>query len=360
MRFSSIIFLANLLGAGIACADCSYKPSTTLRPIATRTRLRNTYRPTGTPCAGNAPNDRSVWCNYSIDTDYENVVPDTGVTREYWFEVKEVTLSPDGFMAPRPAMTINGTFPGPPLVADWGDWVVVHVSNHLYKAMNGSSIHWHGIRQNYTNPNDGVPSLTQCPIAPGSTMTYKWRAGQYGSSWYHSHIGLQAWEGVYGAIIINGPATANYDVDKGALFLSDWTHETVDQLHQDVQLRGPVRKLSNGLLNGKNVYGNGTNTTGSPFHMKVQKGKSYRLRLVNPAIDTHWKFTIDNHIMTVIAMDLVPIKPFVTNVVSIGMGSFLGIPIALNIRIQLILYIQANAMMLSSQPTRNPWPNPSG
>ncbi|KAF9250421.1 CAZyme family AA1 [Penicillium roqueforti] len=330
MRFSSIIFLANLLGAGIACADCSYKPSTTLRPIATRTRLRNTYRPTGTPCAGNAPNDRSVWCNYSIDTDYENVVPDTGVTREYWFEVKEVTLSPDGFMAPRPVMTINGTFPGPPLVADWGDWVVVHVSNHLYKAMNGSSIHWHGIRQNYTNPNDGVPSLTQCPIAPGSTMTYKWRAGQYGSSWYHSHIGLQAWEGVYGAIIINGPATANYDVDKGALFLSDWTHETVDQLHQDVQLRGPVRKLSNGLLNGKNVYGNGTNTTGSPFHMKVQKGKSYRLRLVNPAIDTHWKFTIDNHIMTVIAMDLVPIKPFVTNVVSIGMGQRYDVIITAN------------------------------
>ncbi|KXG49932.1 Multicopper oxidase, type 2 [Penicillium griseofulvum] len=324
MRISSITILTNLLGAGIA-AHYSYKPSTTLLQIATRSRIHRIYRPTGTPCAGNTPNDRSVWCNYNIDTDYENVVPDTGITREYWFEVKETMVSPDGFKTLRLAMTINGTLPGPHLIADWGDWVIIHVTNHLHQSMNGSSIHWHGIRQNYTNPNDGVPSLTQCPIAPGSTMTYKWRAVQYGSSWYHSHVGLQAWEGVYGAIIINGPATANYDVDKGALFLSDWTHETVDQLHQDVQLRGPVRKLSNGLINGKNIYGNGTNTTGSPFHMKVEKGKSYRLRLVNPSIDTHWKFTIDNHTMTVIAMDLVPIKPFVTNVISLGMGWSLGL-----------------------------------
>ncbi|OQE12344.1 hypothetical protein PENVUL_c001G00258 [Penicillium vulpinum] len=330
MRFSSIIILGNLLGTGIAYGHYSYKPSTTLRPIATRSRAHSIYEPSGTPCAGNLPSDRSVWCNYSIDTDYENVAPNTGVTREYWFEVNETTLSPDGFMPPRLAMTVNGTLPGPTLVADWGDWVIVHVTNHLYQSRNGSSIHWHGIRQNYTNSNDGVPSVTQCPIAPGSTMTYKWRAAQYGSSWYHAHIGLQAWEGVYGAIIINGPATANYDLDSGPLFLGDWTHETVDQLHQDVQIRGPVKKLSNGLINGKNVYGNGTNTTGSPFHMKVEKGKSYRLRLVNPAIDTHWKFTIDNHTMTIIAMDLVPIKPFITNVISLGMGQRYDIIITAN------------------------------
>jgi FtsP/CotA-like multicopper oxidase with cupredoxin domain len=81
--------------------------------------------------------------------------------------------------------------------------------------------------------------------------------------------------------------------------------------------------------------------------MKVEKGKSYRLRLVNPAIDTHWKFTIDNHTMTVIAMDLVPIKPFVTNVISIGMGSFLGlILIASNVQLQLMVCTQVNATML--------------
>jgi FtsP/CotA-like multicopper oxidase with cupredoxin domain len=56
-------------------------------------------------------------------------------------------------------------------------------------------------------------------------MTYTWRATQYGSSWYHSHFALQAWEGVFGGIIINGPATANYDEDLGVLMLNDWDHQ---------------------------------------------------------------------------------------------------------------------------------------
>ena len=43
--------------------------------------------------------------------------------------------------------------------------VVVHLSNGL--ANNGTGIHFHGIRQNYTNQMDGVPSITQCPVAPG-------------------------------------------------------------------------------------------------------------------------------------------------------------------------------------------------
>ncbi|KAJ5894471.1 hypothetical protein N7495_006162 [Penicillium taxi] len=297
MKLHYVAILASLLSAGPAYTKTTPKP---------------------TPCAGNTPSHRSIWCDYSISTDYESVVPNTGVTREYWFNVEEVTLAPDGFS--RPVMTVNGTLPGPTIFANWGDWLIIHVTNNLGQAKNGSSIHWHGIRQNYTNPNDGVPSITQCPIAPGSSMIYKWRATQYGSTWYHSHIGLQAWEGVYGGVIINGPASANYDVDKGVLFLSDWTHRTVDELYLTQQQLGPVNNLTNGLINGTNVYESGSSATGSRFTMKVNSGTSYRLRLVNPSIDTHWKFSIDNHTLTVISTDLVPIKPYKTNVLSIGMG----------------------------------------
>ncbi len=76
---------------------------------------------------------------------------------------------------------------------------------------NGTGIHFHGVRQNYTNQMDGVPSITQCPVAPGDSFTYTWRATQYGSSWYHSHFYVQAWDGIFGGILINGPAAANYD-----------------------------------------------------------------------------------------------------------------------------------------------------
>lgn len=153
-------------------------------------------------------------------------------------------------------------------------------------------------------------------------MTYKWRAEQYGSSWYHSHIGLQAWEGVFGGIIVNGPATANYDVDKGSLFLTDWSHQTVDQLSSLAQTRGPP-VLDTGLINGTNVFGDDTNATGKRFTMKVDQGSSYRLRIVNSAVDTHWKFMIDDHTLTVIGMDFVPIKPYTKNYVNIGMGELL-------------------------------------
>lgn len=99
------------------------------------------------------------------------------------------------------------------------------MTNNLVDSGNGTSIHWHGLRQNFTNDQDGVVSITQCPTAPGDTFDYTWKAAQYGSTWYHSHFALQAWQGIFGGIVINGPATANYDEDLGMLFLNDWDHQ---------------------------------------------------------------------------------------------------------------------------------------
>jgi FtsP/CotA-like multicopper oxidase with cupredoxin domain len=146
-------------------------------------------------------------------------------------------------------------------------------------------------------------------------MTYTWRALQYGSTWYHSHFSLQAWQGVFGGIVINGPATANYDEDLGMLFLNDWDHHTVDDLYMSAQTIGPP-VLDNGLINGTNTYGDG----GHRFNTSFTSGTSYLIRLVNTAVDTHFKFMIDNHTMTVIAADLVAIEPYEATVVNIGMA----------------------------------------
>lgn len=262
-------------------------------------------------CTGNTANDRSVWCDYDISTNYYDKVPDTGVTVEYWFELQNVTVSPDGVS--RNALTVNGSFPGPTIEANWGDTVKVHLVNSLTN--NGTSLHFHGVRQNWTNSMDGVASITQCPVAPGDSITYTWRATQYGSSWYHSHFSLQAWEGVLGGILIHGPATANYDEDLGIVFLNDWDHQTVDELYSYAETQGPPT-LDTGLINGTNVWEDG----GSYFETSMESGKSYRMRLVNGAADTHFDFMIDNHTMQVIASDFVPIVPYYTDVLSIGMG----------------------------------------
>lgn len=120
---------------------------------------------------------------------------------------------------------------------------------------------------------------------------------------------------MFGGIIVNGPCSAPYDEDKGLLFLNDWFHNTTDALWSTASAGAPPI-AQNGLINGTNVYGDG----GKRFETTFTAGKRHRMRLVNGAIDTHYKFMIDNHKMKVIAADLVPIKPYVTDVLSIGIG----------------------------------------
>lgn len=185
---------------------------------------------------------------------------------------------------------------------------------------NGTSIHFHGIRQQNNTQNDGVSSVTQCPTAPGDTITYKWRATQYGSSWWHSHFYVQAADGLFGGIIINGPATANYDHDLGVLAVFDWDHETADALLIQADVGGPP-ELATGLINGTNTFTlDDGSVVGSRFETTFTAGESYRLRLVNTAADTGFKFTIDNHTMQVIATDFVPIQPYTTDVLNIAIG----------------------------------------
>jgi FtsP/CotA-like multicopper oxidase with cupredoxin domain len=68
-------------------------------------------------------------------------------------------------------VTINGEFPAPTIRATQGDTVVVTVNNHLDTENTG--IHWHGIRQIGSPWADGTVGVTQCPILPGETFTYR-------------------------------------------------------------------------------------------------------------------------------------------------------------------------------------------
>ena len=104
--------------------------------------------------------------------------------------------------------------------ANWGDTLQITVHNQM--PSNGTSFHWHGLRQYQSNPMDGVPGVTECPIAPGQSKTYTFQCTQFGTSWYHSHFSDQYGDGVVGPIVINGPATMNYDVDLGPMPMTDW------------------------------------------------------------------------------------------------------------------------------------------
>lgn len=49
--------------------------------------------------------------------------------------------------------------------------------------VGSTSIHWHGIHMRNNAVNDGANGVTECPIPPGATKTYRFRAEQYGTSW---------------------------------------------------------------------------------------------------------------------------------------------------------------------------------
>lgn len=271
-------------------------------------------------CEGQSGDDK--FCGFDINTNIykEGNAPITCDTVEYDWDITTGPVSPDG--VERIAILVNGQSPGPAIEANWGDEIIVRVKNSMPKDdLNGTTIHWHGIHQKGTPEFDGVPSLSQCPIAPGETFTYKFRATQYGSSWYHSHFALQAYDGLFGPMIIHGPVQEGYEYDgEEFIAIQDWRHAPLTEIYHNLELVSNGQRssptLDNGLINGKNTWENG----GERWSMTVTKGKTYRLRVLNAAVQSTFKFYIDGHSFKVIAADFVPIEPFETNIININNG----------------------------------------
>ncbi|KAJ1555239.1 hypothetical protein HK405_002917, partial [Cladochytrium tenue] len=290
----------------------STKASTTSFSSSSSSSSQSSSAPassSSTKCS-NSATSRNCWGDYDLNSDYYTEIPNTDVTRTYSLTLTRATMAPDGVK--RPVMVINGQIPGPTISADWGDEVEVHVTNSL--GNNGTSIHFHGLRQYYNNAHDGVPGITQCALAPSDTQVYRWRAEQYGMTWYHSHFSLQYGNGLFGPVVINGPKSANYDVALDPVVINDWYHDDVFRLYS-INSGAPASAPS-GLINGLGVYSG----SGSYYQQTVTKGTRYLLRLVNSGTYTHYKFMIDGHTMTVVSNDLVAVKPYNVTVLDIGLG----------------------------------------
>ena len=118
----------------------------------------------------------------------------------------------------RSATVVNGSLPAPTLRWRQGDTVTLHVRNLLPTT---SSIHWHGIV--LPADMDGVPGLSFMGIAPGDAFTYRFKANQSGTYWYHSHSRFQEQTGLYGAIVIE-PREQDVRADRDyVIMLSDWS-----------------------------------------------------------------------------------------------------------------------------------------
>jgi FtsP/CotA-like multicopper oxidase with cupredoxin domain len=106
--------------------------------------------------------------------------------------------------------------PGPALRLRRGDEVRVRLHNDLGEP---TAIHWHGVR--LTNAMDGVPGLTQMPVAPGAIFDYRFTVPDAGTFWYHAALAADGRRlgGPYGSLQVDEPEPVA--VDRDHLLLAD-------------------------------------------------------------------------------------------------------------------------------------------
>ncbi|XP_034939119.1 laccase-2-like isoform X2 [Chelonus insularis] len=211
----------------------------------------------------------------------------------------------------RGVLTANRQLPGPSIQVCENDILVVDVVNRV--PGKAAAIHWRGQNQKETPCMDGVPLVTQCPIPSYTTFQYKFRASVPGTHLWHSHSGADIANGIFGSLIVRQadarePHRALYDVDDPdhVLLVSQWHHSIVTETGV---LANRNKKPALLLINGKGRQPNGPEVPLSTF--TVSAGKRYRFRLAHAggANACPITFTIEDHLLNLIALDGNPVNP---------------------------------------------------
>lgn len=117
-------------------------------------------------------------------------------------------------------------------------------------------------------------------------------------------------------MIINGPSTANYDIDLGVLPFTDWFHASIFTVNAaSLHATGPP-SADNMLVNGSMTSASG----GQYAVTNLTPGKKHLLRLVNVGINNWVHVGLDGHKFTVVAADFVPIEPYEASSIVLAIG----------------------------------------
>ena len=241
-----------------------------------------------------------------------------------------------------PAMTINGSIPGPILRFKLGDTAQIRVHNKMDVE---TSIHWHGI---LVPPGmDGVPYISFPPIQPNTTFTYEFPIRQSGTYWYHSHTSLQEQSGVYGSIVIV-PEKSSIKTERDyVLLLSDWTDEDPHSVNRTLKRGSEWYAIQKG--SGQSILGamrlsmfgdylkrelqrmpamdiadvaydrflaNGRPET----TLEAMPGETVRLRIIDGSATTYFHLEYAGGPMTIIAADGLDVEPVEQNRFLIGVA----------------------------------------
>lgn len=217
------------------------------------------------------------------------------------FNISWTTANPDG-QYERPVIGINGQWPIPQIRARVGDQIIVNAHNGLGNV--ATSLHFHGLFQNGTTHMDGPAGVNQCPIAPGSTMTYNFTIDQPGTYWYHSHVKGQYPDGLRGPLIIEDPESpynGQYD-EEIILTFSDWYHQMPSKLLSwFISYANPTGAEP---IPNSNLMNDTQN-----LQINLQPGKTYLFRMVNMAAFAAQFVWFEGHTMRIVEVDGVYTEP---------------------------------------------------
>ena len=197
-----------------------------------------------------------------------------------------------------PVWCFNGQVPGQAIRVRQNERVKITVENNLPEE---TTVHWHGIR--VRNEMDGVPHLTQKPIAPGETFDYLIDVPDAGTYWYHPHHRSfeQVGRGLYGPLIVEEPSPPRVDRDL-TWVLDDWRLSPEAAITDDF---GHPMHMSHAGRIGNTVTINGE----IPIDFPVQAGERIRLRLINAANARIFGLEFRDHQPRIIAIDGQPVTP---------------------------------------------------
>jgi FtsP/CotA-like multicopper oxidase with cupredoxin domain len=150
---------------------------------------------------------------------------------------------------------------------------------------------------------DGVPFLTQPPVAPGETFAYEFDAVDAGTFWYHPHMRSfeQVGRGLYGPLIVEEVEPLRADRE-ATWVLDDWRLTPEGEISGDF---GSGHDAVHGGRVGDTVTINGR----IPDAFPVRKGERLRLRLVNAANARIFALDFAGHAPVVVAIDGQPVAP---------------------------------------------------
>ncbi|MGW1836179.1 multicopper oxidase family protein [Streptomyces sp. BBFR2] len=238
--------------------------------------------------------------------------------------------------------TYDGALTGPEIRVTAGDTLAVDFANNLPDA---TTVHWHGLA--LRNDMDGVPGITQDPVAPGASFAYHYATARPGTYWYHPHVGVQQDRGLYGPLIVEDPREPLAYDREWVVVLDDWVDgidgSTPDAVlkelnhgmsHSGHEMRavtadGPSRVLER---SHSDLLGGEAGNVDYPLHLingrpaedpetfTAAPGDRVRIRIINAGGDTGYRVALGGHTMTITHTDGHPVEHADTDTLLIGMS----------------------------------------